>query len=610
MIWFLVLFVQIISGFQILFFILRHHIDLFLQISIAIPLGFGLSSLTFFRFATFLGMNFLHLLIHLLCLSFLSLFLAWKSRFLAHLSRFLHPDRTTLIFGFVSLILTVWIVPPQYFRDGVSVNAAFGNSLAEELSLMKSFYWGVTSGFVHAFKIRHPFCQHCTARSRWQTAFHSAMLRVGFASLGVSFGAPSALLFFSLCFTFCHFAKIFLGRVWLAVASLLAFLFAGGFGFVRWFWRGPRLDKTIDFVRDLGGAQTEWSHPILHYMFAYRPSLMSLAVMAGVVFCVSVPVKRSRTKAVNCVVGALLGLLPSVQYQAFIGGVIFVVVNGCLNYDVLGREEIWRFGAPFLVTVALQAVHFFPTKTSFGLASLAKTWDDLSGRGVFFAPLMFWASALGIFAVVSLVGAWFFIDRRLLKVYLPAIVVFIVGNCVKFQGLSLFVFYPGWMIVGAVVFVATLVRFAQFPSTEQGKGVAAAWATVAFVCAVASAMIGFVRLRGRTAELWSDDFERIGAWIAQNLPIKSIFIGVDREFNPVSTIAGRRAAALPDMILTEVGMHSLANEKKDAYRLLTKTNPDILPKVRYLLLDGTKQMHGKNWTLRHQEGSYRVFERN
>jgi hypothetical protein len=435
------------------------------------------------------------------------------------------------------------------------------------------------------------------------------MLRIGFASLRICFTAPSFLLFFSLCFSFCHFAKLFLSGIFLTVASLFAFLFAGGFGFVRWFWRQPRLNPFLDFVRDLGGTQTEWYHPILHYMFAHRVSLMSLAVMSAVLDLLSAPVKPHRVKTLNFVIGGLLGLLLSAQHQAFLGGLVLVVVNRCLNYETLGPREVAAFGLPFFATVALQAVHFLPGKTHMPLWKAANVWDDLPGRGIFFAPLYFWASALGVFAAVSLVGVWFFPDRRLLRVYVPAVAVFAIGNTAEMQGMPLFLLYPGWMIVAAVVFIATLVRFTQVPQTEQGKGAATAWATVAFACAVASAMIGFARLRGQTRELWHYDFERIGNWIAGNVPIKAVFIGVDREFNPVSTIAGRRAVALSEMVLSGASLRPVPDEKKAALGLLADPDPAVLPKVRYYLTDAGRQALPRNWTLLHQEGRYRIFER-
>jgi hypothetical protein len=72
MIWLLLLLSQVVCGFQIVFFVIRQHTDLFVQISIAIPLGFGLSSLTFFRLSTVLGMNIFHLFLHIFALSVLS----------------------------------------------------------------------------------------------------------------------------------------------------------------------------------------------------------------------------------------------------------------------------------------------------------------------------------------------------------------------------------------------------------------------------------------------------------------------------------------------------------------------------------------------------------
>jgi hypothetical protein len=348
-------------------------------------------------------------------------------------------------------------------------------------------------------------------------------------------------------------------------------------------------------------------------MFASRASLMSLATVAALLFLLSVPMKRARAKKLNFLLGLLIGLLPTVQHQAFIAGLILVVGNRCLNWEQLGKHEILGFAIPFGVLLATQIIHFWPSETNLPLCQRSNLWDDLTERGIFFAPICLWWGALGIFGVVTLCVCWFFVDKHILKIYLPAMVVFLLGNFFNFQCMprdNILLFYPGWMLAASVVFIATLVRFAQWPETEQGKGIATAWATVFFVCAVVSALIGLSRLRGERLEIWGTEFEKIGNWIQDNLPIKAIVvIPTDGELSPVSTIAGRRVISLSDIHLIAVGLTPEEGEKTDTHTLLEREHPYLLPNVRYVLIDSTRYVLARSWTELYRTGPYRLLTR-
>jgi hypothetical protein len=116
MLWVVTVVAQVAVGFHVVFFVLRDHVELFVQVAIGVPLGFSLSSLLFFLVSAFLGMNFLHLSIHTAVLLLASLFLAKKTEFHKRLSRFLHPSRSMLIFLSISIILAVVIVPPSILQ--------------------------------------------------------------------------------------------------------------------------------------------------------------------------------------------------------------------------------------------------------------------------------------------------------------------------------------------------------------------------------------------------------------------------------------------------------------------------------------------------------------
>jgi hypothetical protein len=246
-------------------------------------------------------------------------------------------------------------------------------------------------------------------------------------------------------------------------------------------------------------------------------------------------------------------------------------------------------------------------------------WGPLEERGIFFAPIMIWLIGLGSFALVTLGAVWIWMDRSLFKLYFPAVVVFVMGNFMNFQGderQNILLFYPGWMTVAAVVFVVTLRRFAEAPATEEGKGVATAWASILFFCAVAAAILGFVRLRGMQRELWTSEMEEVGIWIGQNTPRKAVFVGPTDDYNVVATIAGKQMALASDRL---VWLYSLKLEDKikDNVRAVLDEpgTKDLLPSVRYVVNDGGKAERfqvrepATGWKMVHQAGTIKVFER-
>lgn len=479
---------------------------------------------------------------------------------------------------------------------------------------MNSFYHGINSGFINIFKVRHPSCAHCVARSRWQSPFHSAMLRIGFASMRSAMVAPSLLLFWSICLVYVHFAKFYLQSDLLAPAALVVFLSAGGFGFVRWFWRDPRRNTKLDFVFDMGDQQTSWSHPLLHYMFAYRNSLLSLAAMLSVLFLLTLKIKRKQR--IWMLIGGLVGSLLSAQYQVFLGGAVFVILHILINARFEGAKG---FLIALAIVAAPQIQHFVPRETAAPLVKRIRLWDHLIAKGIFFAPIYVWVTSLGAFAVVSLVVCWFFVGRQLLKTYLPAIWVFVIANVVAFEPdpkHAIHLLYPCWMSVASVVFIAAIAGIAGAPTGEEGKGIATAWATVLFGVSIAAALLGFVRLRGQVIEAWDPDAEAAGKWIAENTPIKAVFFGPDEDYNPVSAVAGRRTIFHNDRVHSMLGLRPLPAEKGELLKLTTNLDDNtLLPKVRYYVFNDRAQNliamrnTSRNWSKVCQYGRYAVYQR-
>ena len=570
---------EILAGAAACYHVLRNRVDPAVVFGLAFPVGMGLSSLLFFVISAFIGFNWLHVVLHSCGLIGVSVVSLRKMR-LDGLK-----NRADVAFAVISVVVALGIVPSMYPSD-VDVHASFRLDIAEEIALINSFRWGANGGFVNLFKIRHPACYKCVARSRWMTAVNSAMMMVGGAGLRVAMMVPSLLLVVSMCFLLQKLAAKF---VKMSAVCLLLFLFCGGLGFFEFFEDGVRMKRDLDFVFDLGTRHTEWSHPLFHYMFPYRPSQLALCLVIGMMIVVS----GGLGKREFAFVGMVLGLLPAVQHQVFIGAVIYVSLY--VGFVLLMKQVKWREMASEFITFAVffsipgffTLVHYLPRATNASLVTKNTFWEPLTKRGAFFAPLAVWWQALGPFVVVVLVVSWFVIQRDLVMLFAPACVVFVIGNLYQFQEYnrhSIILFYPLWMTPAVIVFVATFEQLVAMIRSEQGKGVITGMGIVLVVCSTASGMLGFVRLRKRHSKAITSDMETAAAWIAGNTPRKAVFISSAADYDIVVQLAGKVSYLHHPWFATRYGFQfGGVDRNKEIESFINESDSNILPKVKYVV---------------------------
>jgi hypothetical protein len=314
--------------------------------------------------------------------------------------------------------------------------------------------------------------------------------------------------------------------------------------------------------------------------------------------------------------GGLVGSLLSAQYQVFFGGAVFVVLHILINTRLKG---VMGFLIALAIVAAPQVQHFVPRKTNRPLVTRVSLWDHLIPNGIFFAPIYLWVTSLGAFAVVSLVLCWFFVGKRLLKMYLSAMAVFVIANLIAFEPhprQAIHLLYPCWMSVASVVFIAAIAGIAAAPEGEEGKGIATAWATILFGVSIAAALLGFVRLKGQVVEAWDRDADAVGKWIAENTPIKAVFLGTGEDYNPVAAVAGRRTLFHNDRVHSMLGLRPLPEEKDELLRLARNLgDKELLPKVRYYVFNDRAQNLiekwniSMSWRMACRYGKYTVYER-
>lgn len=518
MLWILLLISQCAFGFSVAHFVFKTHLDLIIEFIIGIPFGFAFSTFIFYFLSSFFAISVFHILIHIALLLVISIaFITFcnskitKSRLLSR------PNKTIILFLIVSLIFSILIVMPLYYIDPPTFNKSLQYQFHEEFSLINSFYVGVNSGFTNPFKIRHPYCYKCLAKSHWLTALHSAMFLTSFSTHKISIAVPSFLLFYHFCFIYLFFSRTtILKRDIYSILSLIVFLFAGSFGFIRWFWRDPRHDISNDFVYMWSSdKRTLWSHPILQYMFAYRPSLLSLSLIIDIVFIFYkvIYINRSKKDANNKTLnndslnskwnvflsedsnkldkkgitiaslfsGGLYGLTIPTQIEVTISFSIFALsffmILLITYYDM--SQFLFNF-LSFIIGFALVLIpQFFILlrfrDCNFPIFTFSKFWQPITSSGRFYGEIVSWYEALGVFAGITIVVSWFYIVYTVffsstssgsmkeeaifaLKFYLPSFLSFLFINQIEFHGESrqnIIAFYPCWMIFASIMFLYT-----------------------------------------------------------------------------------------------------------------------------------------------------------
>lgn len=642
MIWLASLFSQLLFGFELSFFAFSSKFDFFTIFCIGIPIGFSLSSLVFYLLSFFFRFNSLCLLVHTGALGFIGYtleFFRWRKK----QQLFQKKTEKSYVFYFIlSIALALFIVPPMYFPKSkdpkdkfLYAHQSFSGDIIEEIGLMNSFYHGCNSGFMNLFKIRHPVCHKCHARSKWLTALHSAMFLVGYSSYRQALVVPSIFMFLSICYLMLHLSSLFLrNNVFLSVATLFLFLFLGGLGFTRWLQSSSRNNPDVDFVFQLGPVQTEWSHPLFHYIFALRPSQLSLSLILSMLIIITEinPLGPIDMAAL----GIIVGILPAIQHQVFISAIIFLIAYWVITLPFLrgkrqNRQNIQNIGTyilkyygTFLLSFGIISffplIHYLPRANRYQMIFRNDFWDSLTEQGRFFAPIQVWFDALGFFPLFTLFLCWFTIyrNKKLLHIYIPSLFIFIIANHYRFQPYirqNIVVFYPFWIISASIVFIYTVSKFSKMPKSEEAQGVLIGLFGFLYLCSIWSSVLGYYRLRNRKIQAWNDEMMTMANWISENTPIKAVFISSTTDFDIVSVLAGKVSCIHNQRLAWIEGFNPIQKEEQISSLLHGSNSQLLLPKVKYVLRynnDNNRrfdQLKEENWTKIYSTENFILYQR-
>ncbi|OHS96826.1 hypothetical protein TRFO_09712 [Tritrichomonas foetus] len=640
MIWIATLLGQIFLGFEFSFFAFAEKFDILTIFALGIPIGFSISSLFFYLISIFLRFNSLHLLIHTVGLflsGYVFEFFRWKKKQRLFSKQVFSEllNKQTIFFLVVSILVPLFIVPKMYFPQPGFAHSAFTGDIPEEISLMNSFYHGCNSGFMNIFKIRHPVCYKCHARSRWLTAFHSAMFLVGYSSERNALIVPSFFMIMTICILMLRFSNYFLKSPFLSFCSLLLFFCASGFGFTWWLEREPRLNPKIDFVFNFGPIQTEWSHPLFHYIFALRPSQLSLCLVLSILLVLTTHSSKNMLGQWEMIfLGICTGILPAVQHQVFICAIIYLLSYFLLTYPYhqlqsrqfsqISTFEKAKHYITFLVTFGVVSffplIHYLPRANRTSMIIRDDFWQPLASRGMYFAPIQCWYYALGFFPFFTLIVSWFIINKKLLRFYLPSIFVFIFANYYRFDSYgrhNIIVFYPFWISIASIVFIYTMRGLSRIPKSEEAQGVIIGLAGFLFLCNIWSTVLSYYRMRNLSTIVFTSEMVEMAKFICENTPKKAVFISSDDDFDTVAVLAGKVSYIHSSRFMWLDGFHPIQKDD-DIYNFLENPQSTSIPKIKYVLnyenQNNKRRILEKwdqgNWTQIFYRGNYSLYQRN
>ncbi|EAY22772.1 hypothetical protein TVAG_477010 [Trichomonas vaginalis G3] len=624
MIWAAVLSSEVFFGYEVCSLLIGEKYDFLSMLSIAIPLGIASSSMLFFVCSIILGFTSFHLYIHmggLIAIGYI-IFMRKIIKKKFNIPKF---TQTEIIFGSIALFTAVSIIVSGYgFKPRVYLESG-GPDIQEELAIMNSFYHGVNSGLVNIFKIRHPFCYKCVARTKWLTAMHSAMLKIGYASTKMALVAPSILYMFSFCYILLNVANIYLDSIFCSILVLPLVFFGGGYGFYYWTKRQNRNNKTLDFVFNYGETTTQWSHPIFYYILAYRYTQLSLSIASIVIFLILKIYKKKMYRKEFTLLGLLIGALPGVEIQTCIASLIFFGLQILFNLpkDKKSTKEftisITFFGIAHLLMTNFQIFHYFPRKTNSKLFYLASFSQNLYGTPCQFPVITTWFRCLGILVFVVLIFGWFLHRGATKNIFISAVLLFAIGNYVSFSPVSrmnILFFYPYSMVIFFVTFVDVMKYISDLPKEEESKGVLIGIFIFVYLASIGSGLLGFKRLIGSKKEMYGSDSEKAAEWIVQNTPKKALFGCEENDFNVVSSLSGKVLYSGNDRLNYLAGFVDIGMRKESRQLLSNPESTEFAAKMEYAVNVGGFSQPWYindgigNWTLEKEIGQYHIFKRN
>ena len=575
----LTLFLQTWLGIELFLPLFYKELSLESIVAASIILGISISTLIFFFSSFFFGFNYFHLLMHDAFIGCVSFILNKRRR-----RRFDYVFKESIIRlvpPFVLVLSSLVFMLPSYLGINLIFSEKMHIVLHEELALSSSFLYGCNNDRKHFFKIKHPDFFDGFATSRWLTAVHLSMLRLG------SDFFRSALLISTTIF----YASFFILIYSLALEFLVPFYFAPFTIFIPIFLTGANEGIACTTCLEYCKLNT-----LFQVMIGNRPMILTLNL--------SVLITLLLYRAINCpksctlmkVSGLITGaILPAVMHQAYIT-ILFFGTFHCLFQ--CWRQKYLKQTLSFLVPLAFSflIVHssrYLNCNFLQTYVKLEPVYNDYIDKGNYFPFFSYWNDVFGIYPIFIFVFSISFHNVIEKQFIFALFVTFFFFNFIqlnKFSALNIYTYYPLMFSIGSVIFVSTLHRITSKWNLLETKGFFAALFTMIIVY---YSLISIFAVRSSLAKMesmiGSYTFQTL-RWIRKNTDKNAVFHKIVEIGDPLLVNCGRTVLYSNHIILQMEGFDEAI--KAQWYQdFINGTSTSMFSKIVDYMIVGRKDIH-------------------
>jgi hypothetical protein len=138
----------------------------------------------------------------------------------------------------------------------------------------------------------------------------------------------------------------------------------------------------------------------------------------------------------------------------------------------------------------------------------------------------------------------------------------------------------------------------------------------AWAASIGSALLGFVRLRPQSKEIWTNEMEAVGIWIAGHTPKKAVFIACRGDYKVVRTVAGKMLYHQSNRLNWATRYRTHRRKEEVMMLLATPDKDSVLPRIGWIVnQNGRKEMTfsgsgEEGWEAACDDGNDPIWQRN
>ena len=447
-----------------------------------------------------------------------------------------------IILIFFGLFFILLMYKSMLYNNLESKGAGYGD-LPFHLNIISGFSNGCNLNRSNFFKIYSIFFSGENLAYPFITNyFTSILMATGKCTMRAALFFPSSLIILSLLFGIYYLGYEFHNSNFSNLISLIFFINLGGLGWLKLFY--PGIGNT-DMIHNWGNDQYEyWFHPIMHILIPQRASLWSMPLCYWTFFFLIYGIKFQDWKFF-LLASIFTGFTPLVQVHSFVGIAQWSIVYSILTFPFKDKSKWFDFFKFWFLFVLISNLMAFPQfypflnrikKPNSDFIQINPIWSKHNSKKGIFTPFILWWRGLGVFSAVSLIFGWAIIKKDQLLLYLPSIIVFLITNIIRYQP---------WELDNTKVFYAAWIPFAlpvvgQYFSILFKRRTTSIIGLILLISGITSAFRYFLIAFNTKSAIFEYNSPIFGNWIAENTPLKSIFLTSNWHSHPVLTIAGRQ----------------------------------------------------------------------